>query len=341
MYLVSTLKGHRQKQIPIWLMRQAGRYLPEYLKLRENFPSFIDFCLNLEAASEATMQPLRRFDLDAAIIFSDILILPHSFGLNVVFHKEHGPTMQNIKNIDNITVENGILEKVFGIISKTKMLMKKEFPEKSLIGFAGAPWTVACYMIEGRSSKDFSSVRKFCYSHPKEFQEIIDFLTEETSKYLIGQIKAGVDVIKIFDSWAGLVTPCLYDKYVINPTKKIVSEIRKFDQSIPIIGFPKGSGLLYKRYAEKTGVDCVAADHNLELSWIKENLQDKVIIQGNLDNAVLFSDEYTIKSHIEMILESFSDKPFVFNLGHGILPETPIKNVNLLIETVRSYKQYI
>jgi len=339
--ILKTINGIKNTQVPIWLMRQAGRYLPEYRKIRENFPSFIDFCLTPEAASEVTIQPLKRFNLDAAIIFSDILILPHALGLKVDFQEGKGPILDKIERTKDLKLNKKALQKVYKAIDITRAILEKDFPEKALIGFAGAPWTVACYMIEGKGSKDFLDARKFCYTNKKDFEDIIELLIEKTSEHLIGQINAGVKIVKIFDSWAGILPPELFEKFVIEPTKKIVDNIRSEYKDIPIIGFAKGSGSMNLDYAKKTGISCVAVDHNTKISWMKENLDEKIILQGNLDNVLLFSDKNDIEMEAKKILDTLSDRPFIFNLGHGVLPGTPIENVEHLVNVVKNYEKCI
>ncbi|CAG7593618.1 MAG: uroporphyrinogen decarboxylase [Candidatus Midichloria sp.] len=337
--IIETMKGAKTEEVPVWIMRQAGRYLPEYRKLRATLPSFMEFCLNPEVVSEATIQPLKRFDLDAAIIFSDILVLPYALGVNVEFHNREGPKLKRVQGIKGLRTDSRILEKVNSALKITQQKMQKEFPNKALIGFAGAPWTVACYMVEGKGSKDFTNVRKFYYSNKQAFEDIISMLTEETANHLINQVKSGAQIIKIFDSWAGILTPDLFEKFVIDPTKKIVQMVKLEVGEIPIIGFAKGAGFMTFEYAKTTGISCVAVDQTMKMSWIRENLGQDIIPQGNLDNALLFSDKNDIEEEAIKILDTFSDCPFIFNLGHGILPETPIESIEHLVKVIKSYKK--
>ena len=336
--IIETIKGVKKEKVPIWIMRQAGRYLPEYLKIRSNFSSFIDFCLNTKAASEVTVQPLRRFDLDAAIIFSDILILPHALGIKVEFQDGVGPRLQKFNEINKLEIELKVLEKVNDAIKMARDKLEREFSNKALIGFAGAPWTVACYMIEGKTSRDFLDVRKFYYLNKKRFEDLIHVLVEETTRYLVGQIKSGAQIIKIFDSWAGVSTPELFEKFVIKPTKKIVENIRSEYSNIPIMGFARGAGIMLKQYTIETGINCVTIDNYTNIKWVNDNLDKNIVVQGNLDNALLFASKSDIRQGALEILESFLDRPFIFNLGHGILPNTPIENVSQLVNIVKSYK---
>lgn len=337
--IIETMRGTKTKEVPIWIMRQAGRYLPEYRKLRATLPSFMEFCLNPEAVSEATIQPLKRFNLDAAIIFSDILVLPYALGINVEFHDREGPQLERIQGIKGLKIDSRILEKVSSALKITQEKMQKEFPNKALIGFAGAPWTVACYMVEGKGNRDFTNVRKFYYSNKQDFKDIISILTEETARYLINQVKSGAQIIKIFDSWAGILTPDLFEKFVIEPTRKIVQALKSEVGEIPIIGFAKGAGFMTFEYAKMTEINCVAIDQTMKMSWIRENLSQDIIPQGNLDNALLFSGKSDIEEETIKILDTFSDRPFIFNLGHGVLPETPIESIEHLVRVIKNYKK--
>ena len=332
-----------KKQIslpPIWIMRQAGRYLPEYRKIRANVDGFLDLCYNSKLASEVTLQPIRRFDFDAAIIFSYILVIPDALGLQVDFVKNEGPILQKIsdendlKKLD-ITKIAKHLQPVFETLRLTKKELSKD---KTLIGFSGSPWTMACYMIEGGSSKNFDLVRKTAIKNPDFFVKLIDILTQSVVIYLREQIKAGADVVKLFDSWAGLLPESEFQKWVIEPTKKIVAQIKAEFPQTPIICFPRGAGVLYKNFVREVKPDVVAVDQNLPKLWIKENLQKElgVVVQGNLDNQLLaFGSKAEIEKEVREILKTFGEYPFIFNLGHGILQETPIENVELVVKIVR------
>lgn len=339
--IIETMEGIKKEKVPIWMMRQAGRYLPEYKKVRSNFSSFIELCLNPKSASEVTIQPLNRFNLDAAIIFSDILILPHALGIKVDFQKEIGPILEKFNGIEKLKINYKVLEKVNDALKITRERLEKEFYDKALIGFAGAPWTVACYIVEGKKNKDFSNVRKFYYSNKRSFNSLIQLLIEETSRYLIGQIKSGAQIVKIFDSWAGVLTPELFERFVIEPTKEIVKNVKLEYSNIPIIGFAKGAGIMLKEYASKTGINCLAIDYSTSVTWINSNLNTNIVVQGNLDNALLFSNKDDIEEGALKILETFSDRPFVFNLGHGILPDTSIESVSQLVNIVKDYRRCI
>lgn len=317
---------------PIWIMRQAGRYLPEYRAIRSEVRDFLSLCYNPQLASEVTLQPIKRFDLDAAIIFSDILVIPHALGVEVNFVKNEGPKLGKF-NLTDLKISNieKHLQPVFEALALTKSKLDKN---KSLIGFSGAPWTLACYMIEGGSSKSFEEVRRYAIEREAEFSQLIDILSESIIEYLSLQIKAGADVVKIFDSWAGVLPPTELRKWVINPAKKIVEKLKEKHPQTPIIAFPRGIGNSYKNYASQVKADTIALDQTVDRNWAKENING--VLQGNLDNFLLaFGSKEKIENEVSAILRDFSDAPFIFNLGHGILPETPIENVELLIKLIR------
>lgn len=322
---------------PFWLMRQAGRYLPEYRKVRELFPDFLSFCYHSEAAAEVTLQPISRFDMDAAILFSDILVIPDFLGRNVSFVKNEGPQLEpitNEKDVESLTLD-AVKERCQPVM-KTLQLIQKELPKnKALIGFAGAPWTVACYMIEGKGSKQFEATRSMSYQRPELFSALIETLTQATIIYLKEQIKAGANCIKLFDSWAGLANVHQFEKWVIAPTKKIVSEIKKDHPNIPIIGFAKGAGVMTIHYAKQTKLDAIAIDATTPLDWAAQHLSPHHVMQGNLDNIVLASDKNETIKQTKKIMKAWKKQPYIFNLGHGILPHTPIDNVQALCDTLR------
>ncbi|AIF81930.1 uroporphyrinogen decarboxylase [endosymbiont of Acanthamoeba sp. UWC8] len=329
-------------RIPVWLMRQAGRYLPEYREIRKNFKNFLEFCFTPEAAAEVTIQPLRRFDLDAAIIFSDILTIPHALGVEVNFKQGEGPHLEIIKTEERINrlemVNIKDLEKVFTTIKLVKKELDSNYPGKTLIGFAGSPWTIACYMVQGVSDQKFGKVKVFAEENPSVFQKLIDKIVEATVYYLKEQIKSGVDVIKLFDSWAGVLSGDEYQRWVIEPNKKVIKKVREEFEQIKIIGFPRNSGeQLYKEYASQTGVDCLSISDDISLQWAKDNIKDKVI-QGNFNNLLLATSKKDIKQEVEKILRITHGHPYIFNLNHGVVPETPIENVQELIENIRNFR---
>lgn len=337
--ILKSLNCEATSKVPIWLMRQAGRYLPEYRKVRKNFKNFLDFCFHPSAAAEVTLQPINRFDFDAAIIFSDILTVPYAFSRNVEFVENKGPILETIKTeaeINALHFDIDRVAKVFEAIELTKREMQKSYREKSLIGFAGSPWTIVCYMVEGQSSKDFNIVRAFAYKHHDIFKTMIDKITEATKLYLREQVRAGADVIKLFDSWAGVLTPDQFRKWVINPTKEIVSSLKSEYPALKIIGFPRKAGLMYREYSIETGVDCTAVDQTVDMKVIRKFIPDKVL-QGNLDNLLLAHSGTLLYDRVAEIIEANKGKPFIFNLGHGVLPHTPTENVQELVRIVRSF----
>lgn len=341
--LLKTLTQKDLNDKSVWLMRQAGRYLPEYRKVRSNFSDFIEFCMNSEAAAEVTIQPLKRFDLDAAIIFSDILVIPHALGIKVEFQKDHGPILDKVQSISDLNAKlkepnRRVYENVGRSIALTKAEIKKVKPNTALIGFAGSPFTVASYMIEGKTSKDFRNVLRLAYEDTKFFNQLIDKVTDATIDYLMVQIENGAEVVKLFDSWSGVLNTPLFNKLTIKPTNKIVEAIKAKYPDLPVIGFARGAGVKQKLYAKKTKIDCVAIDQYTPLSWVLKNVPAKAT-QGNLDNMMLaYSSPKDIKKSVNKLLDATKDKAHIVNLGHGVIPETPVDNVKALVDAVREYK---
>ena len=341
--ILKVLQGEKHLPPPIWLMRQAGRHLPEYLKLRSQAENFLNFCYSPRLCVEATLQPIRRYNLDAAILFSDILVIPDALGQQVNFISGTGPVLDpisTVKEIDELNLKPAYkkLSPIYESIEQITEKLQNFDINPALIGFAGAPWTVATYMVEGGSSKDYQKTRKWAYESPEEFSLLIDLLVDAISQHLIQQIKSGIEVVQIFDSWAGVLSPFQFDRWVIEPTKKIIDRIKLKFPDLPIIGFPRGAGLLYKRFIDQTGVDAISIDSSISLPWAVENLQKNVVVQGNLDNLSLMVGGGLMEAEIVNILAAFSKGPFIFNLGHGVLPDTPISNVERLIKLVRSVK---
>lgn len=327
---------------PIWIMRQAGRYLPEYLQTRSQIDNFLDLCYNPKLACEVTLQPITRFDFDAAIIFSDILVIPDALGQKVEFVKNHGPKLAEFDlktDLSKLKTHDFLLKlnSVFEAISLTKSKLSKD---KTLIGFCGAPWTLACYMINQAGSKNFEKTQSASLSQEAEFSKLIEILTESLILYLSKQIEAGCDVVKIFDSWAGILPPFQLQKWVFEPAKKIIEALKIRHPDVPVICFPRGIGVNYQTFAKIVQPSGLAIDQTIPAKWAKTHLQDEidVVIQGNLDNFLLaFGSKEQIVSETRKILETYNNKPFIFNLGHGILPQTPITNVELLLETIRNF----
>lgn len=329
------LQGKLNKT-PIWFMRQAGRYMKEYLQVRSNLSNFLDLCYNPEKACEVTMQPIDRFDFDMSIIFSDILVIPDALGQKVEFIKNKGPVLDSNIIKGSLNALNFDQERLRSVYEAMSRVRSKLPSEKSLIGFCGAPWTLSTYMIEGGSSKDFSKVKSFMYSDESKFSHLIDILVDSTSKHLINQIEAGADTVKIFDSWASMLNEEQFYKYSILPTKKIVDNIRQKYPDTPIIGFPKGAGLNYKNYAKETGIDILAFDQHISPKWIKENTS--IALQGNLDPVLLASNADKAIEYSRNLLNLMQDRAFIFNLGHGILPFTPVENVEKVVNFVKEYQ---
>lgn len=339
------LKKLPNDHIPFWFMRQAGRYLPEYRALRAQAGGFLDLVYNPKKASEVTIQPIRRFGMDAAILFSDILVIPQALGQDLKFEVGEGPKLNSISKIDDLQMLDAskiddVLSPIYDTISLTRSKLKEEFSENiALIGFAGSPWTVACYMVEGGGSKTFSKTKNWAQHSPDEFQKIINLLVEATSHYLIKQIEAGAEAIQLFDSWAGILDKENFQRWVINPTIEIVKNARKKYPDISIIGFPREAGEFAVLYAEQTAIDAIGMDYSMNIGWARENLQNILPVQGNLDPKILLEGGIQMEKAAFDILEKFSDKPFIFNLGHGIIKETPPENVERLCQIIKGFKR--
>lgn len=335
--LIRALKGEPQEIPPIWLMRQAGRYLPEYRETRKTANNFLEFCYSPDLAVEVTLQPIRRYDFDASIMFSDILVIPDALGQDVAFKAGEGPVLEPIRNIEaikNLTIDNVVeyLSPVFEVIRR----LRAELPDdKTLIGFAGAPWTVAIYMVEGRGGTEGEHTRRWAYQSPETFSKLIDILVEATTKYLNAQVENGVEVIQLFDSWSGLLAETPFRRWVIEPTKRIIDGVRKHHPGIPIIGFPRGSGLMAPEFIRETGVNGISLDANVPLKWARDSIQPLATLQGNLDNQLLVAGGRELDGAILNIKQILGEGPFIFNLGHGIVPDTPPENVERLVELVR------
>lgn len=337
--LIEVLNGKTLSQTPIWLMRQAGRFLPEYRKTREKAGNFLDLCYNPDLAFEVTMQPIRRFGFDAAILFSDILVVPHALGRNLRFEEKRGPILDplTITDIKNLNVEQA--QEKLKPSFETLALLKNALPsETTLIGFCGAPWTVATYMIAGHGTPDQAPARIFGFSCPAAMKTLLDMLADVSADYLINQVKAGADVLQIFDSWAGVLDDKSFEDYVIHPIQRMVQRIRKVFPKVPIIGFPKGAGALYHNFSEKTGVTALSLDWSIPMSFAK-SLQKTTPIQGNLDPLRLVVGGEALENGVKNIMDNLSDGPLIFNLGHGITPQTPIEHVEKLVNLVRNFNK--
>jgi uroporphyrinogen decarboxylase len=333
--LLRVLAGERVDPPPMWLMRQAGRYLPEYRKLRQDKGSFLGLVCDSDAAAEVTLQPLQRFAFDAAILFSDILIVPFAIGQNLSFVAGEGPRLTPpllSTDLDSLTPTLTRFEPIYETVRKVKARLA---PGTALIGFAGSPWTVATYMIAGQGSRDQSETRRLAYADAKRFKTIIDRIERVTFDYLVGQIEAGVEVVQLFDSWAGSLAPSEFERWVIEPTARLIKRLRNVHPDIPIIGFPKGAGGKLGAYARETGVDCIGLDETVDPAWANEQLPAELPVQGNLDPLALLAGGKPLKTATKQILDAFRERPHIFNLGHGILQETPIDHVSALVRQVK------
>lgn len=334
--LLETVHGKIQKRPPIWIMRQAGRYLPEYREIRAKTNGFLDLCYTPKYASEVTLQPLRRFDLDAAILFSDILVIPDALGQNVRFETGEGPVLEPVtaKTIGLLKPDN-VLSHLAPVLETVSTVRAALAPEKTLIGFCGSPWTVATYMIGGRGSPDQATARLFALQHPKAFEQLIDILVEASIEYLVAQFAAGVDVVQLFESWALNLDEERFAAQVIGPNKRIVDGVRARVPDAPIIGFPRGAAGLVATYADQTGVDLLGLDFSMPTGFADAQLPKSLGVQGNLDPLRLVAGGAQMQSRAEDIIEAFKNRPHIFNLGHGIVPQTPIEHVAELVRIVK------
>src|ERR1700691_4546545 len=349
---LDVLSGRKQAVPPIWMMRQAGRYLPEYRELRAKAGGFLDLCFTPEYAAEVTLQPIRLFEFDAAIIFSDILVIPYALGRAVRFEVGEGPrldpldTPEKIKTLASVAdfaklepVNEGLRPRGAEPVNEALRRVRAELdPKIALIGFCGAPWTVATYMVAGQGTPDQAPARMMAYRHPEAFSRIIDVLVENSIQYLLGQLEAGADVLQIFDTWAGVLPPREFERWSIAPTRRIVEGVRAKVPDAKIIGFPRGAGALLPPYVAATGVDAVNIDWAAEPSLIREQVQNRVAVQGNLDPLALIAGSAALDRAIDDVLANFAGGRLIFNLGHGIQPETPIAHVERMIERVRAYQ---
>ena len=338
--LIEVLNGKRVDPPPWWLMRQAGRYLPEYLELRNRAKNFLDFCYRPEFTVEATLQPIRRFGMDAAIVFSDILVIPDALGQKVEFREGEGPVLEPIdsaQDIARLKSENihRHLEPVYETLRQLAVALPAEV---ALIGFAGAPWTVAVYMVEGRGGGGRDKIRDWFRRRPADGETLLALLADVTIEYLSRQIANGADVVQLFDSWAGGLDDDEFRRYVIAPTRVIVSGLKARHPKIPVIGFPREAGTRYPNYARATGADAVGLDGAVEPSWAVKEIDSHIALQGNLDNRTLVAGGAQLESEARRILEGFRARPHIFNLGHGILPETPPEHVARLAEIIRDWR---
>lgn len=330
--MINALQGKVQKTFPFWLMRQAGRYLPEYRELRATAGSFLDLCFTPTLAAEVTLQPVRRFDMDAAILFSDILVIPHALGRKVEFREGEGPHLDRvltINDIQNLAYDNRKLEPVYETLTRVKAEL---LPEKTLIGFAGAPFTVACYMIDGKGG-GFPQTREWVTTRKDDLVLLIDKLADATIAYLLKQIEHGADTVQLFDSWAAIPKDADFDDLVIRPAKRIVAAIHAKYPNVPVIGFPRGAAHRYTDYAAATGIAGMGIDQSTRL----EDVHTKTTLQGNLDPEALLEGGARLERETMKILNAMKGRPFVFNLGHGVIKETPPDHVGQLAKLIHGF----
>ena len=339
--LLRALAGEEVWPPPMWLMRQAGRYLPEYRAVRAGVKDFVALCTTPELAAEVTLQPIRRYGFDAAILFSDILILPWALGHGLEFKEGEGPVLPKLRDaaglaaLDPARVADAVAPVMETVRRVRAGLAREGFGQTALIGFAGAPFTVACYMVEGGGSRDFAATRAMAYADPGLFGGLMDKLTEATIGYLSAQAEAGAEVLMLFDSWAGVLSPSLFRQHVVGPATRIVSELNRRHPGIPVIGFPRLAGLMIGEYAA-TGVNAIGMDTSMDLARAAALLPDGIAMQGNLDPMALVAGGDALFAEVDTVLHAMKGRPFIFNLGHGIVPQTPPEHVKTLVERVRA-----
>ncbi len=335
--ILRALRGEKTSRPPFWYMRQAGRYMPEYRELRARSDGFLDFCFTPKLAVEATLQPVRRFRTDAAILFSDILVVPWALGQGVAFEDGTGPVLDRVAgspDLSRLSVA-GVVERLSPVLETITRLHDDLPDDVALIGFAGSPWTVATYMVEGGGSKDFAAVKAWAYRDSDGFGALIDLLVEATIAYLNAQITAGAEAVQLFDSWAGVLPVDAFQRWIIAPTKRIVAGVKAVHPAVPIIGFPRGAGMLYQSYISETGIDAVSLDTMIPPAWAAANLQPKVAVQGNLDPIRVVAGGAEMIAATDRIVDAFAGGAHVFNLGHGFIPATPPEHVAALSDHLR------
>ena len=334
--LLRVLSGGKAEKTPLWLMRQAGRYLPEYRALRAAKGGFLDLVQDPDSAAEVTLQPIRRFGFDGAILFSDILMVPFALGQDLAFEAGEGPRLSPplvdsaLSSLDSARQR---LEPVYATVEKVAACLPKD---TTFLGFAGSPWTVATYMVAGQGSKDQGEARRLAYRDPEAFQAIVDAISGLTVDYLSGQVRGGVEAVQLFDSWSGSLSPAQFERWVVAPTAALVAGFKARHPDVPVIGFPKGAGGKLAAYARETGIDAIGLDETVDPAWADSVLPPDMPVQGNLDPLALIAGGEALETAVRRILSSLAGRPHIFNLGHGILPDTPIPHVEKLIELVRA-----
>jgi uroporphyrinogen decarboxylase len=333
--LLAVLKGERRDPTPMWMMRQAGRYLPEYRALRADKGGFLELVHDSDCAAEVTLQPIRRFGFDGAILFSDILVIPHALGQDLRFEAGEGPRLSPPLVDAALEALQPALERLDDVYATVAKVAAALPPETTFLGFAGSPWTVATYMVAGQGSREQAEARRMAYRDPEGFGAIIDAIVDLTVDYLVGQIEAGVHVVQLFDSWSGSLAPSEFERWVVAPTAEIVNRVRARAPGVPIIGFPKGAGGKLPAYARETRVDAIGLDETVDPVWADGALPPGLPVQGNLDPLALIAGGEALANAVASIQTAFTDRPHIFNLGHGILPDTPIAHVEQLLKLVR------
>jgi uroporphyrinogen decarboxylase len=333
--LLAVLRGERRDPPPVWLMRQAGRYLPEYRALRAQKGGFLELCYDPESAAEVTLQPIRRFGFDGAILFSDILVIPHALGQDLWFEAGEGPRLAPPLVDSRLAALTAVPERLAPVFETVRSVAAALPPATTFLGFAGSPWTVATYMVAGQGSKDQGAARSLAYQDPIAFGAIINAIIDATVDYLSGQIEAGVDAVQLFESWAGSLSPAQFERWVIAPNAEIVRRVRERHPTTPIIGFPKGAGGKLAAYARETGVDALGLDETVDPIWANSILPAGLPVQGNLDPLALRTGGAALDSAIDGILAALDQRPHIFNLGHGITPDVPVEHVAALLRRLR------
>jgi len=339
--MIRALKGEVLERPPFWLMRQAGRYLPEYREVRKQSKNFLNFCYSPDLAVEVTLQPLRRYTMDAAILFCDILVIPDALGQQVQFLEGEGPVLDPLRSLEDIQkLSRDRVHDHLAPVYETVSRLAQDIPEQTaLIGFAGAPWTVGVYMIEGRGGTDCSKILKWADEAPDDFQVLMDLLVESTADYLIRQIESGAEIIQLFDSWAGVLNEDQFRRWSIEPMQKIVKRLKQNFPEVPVIGFPRNVGTLAEAYVRETGVDGVSLDQVTPLDWIAETLQPLCTVQGNLDNEILVTGGEELDRDVVKILKALGKGPFIFNLGHGVMQQTPPEHVGRVADLILGWPE--
>jgi uroporphyrinogen decarboxylase len=336
--MMRALGGEALQAPPVWLMRQAGRYLPEYRAVRARAGSFLGLCYTPELAAEVTLQPIRRFGFDAAILFADILLVPHALGADLVFVEGEGPRLSTVtgpEDLARLRPAEAVQETLAPVYETVRLVRAALPPQVPLIGFAGAPWTVATYMVAGRATPDQAPARELIYRDSATFDALIERITEATTLYLLAQVEAGAEIVKLFDSWAGSLPGPLFARYAVEPTRRIAAALHAAYPALPVIGFPRGAGARYAGFAAKAGVQAVALDTSVDPAWAARELQPRVCLQGNLDPLLLAVGGEALAQGTRAVVEAFAGGPHVFNLGHGITPEADPANVEAMLRVIR------